>query len=102
MCDLQTWPRPCGSSSVWVNWEWAFYPPRLDSARIGPAGGSSTTCHPSIQLQLPGASASSPPRITKTDDEPTLFTSVGNSADSPALLLRPSPATGHDADMFDV
>jgi hypothetical protein len=32
----------------------------------------------------------------------TLFTSVGNSADSPEPLLRPSPATGRDADMLDV
>jgi hypothetical protein len=32
----------------------------------------------------------------------TSFMSVGNSADSPAPLLRPSPATGHEADMRDV
>jgi hypothetical protein len=31
-----------------------------------------------------------------------LLTLVGNSADSPEPLLRPSPATGHDADMLDV
>ena len=29
----------------------------------------------------------------------TSFTSVGNSADSPALILKPSPATGHDPDI---
>jgi hypothetical protein len=32
----------------------------------------------------------------------TSFTLVGNSADSPAPLLRPSPTTGHDAEMLDV
>jgi hypothetical protein len=41
-------------------------------------------------------------RITKTDDEPTPFTLVGNSADSPEPLLRPSPTTGHDAEILDV
>jgi predicted dehydrogenase len=30
------------------------------------------------------------------------FTSVGNCPDSPQPILRPSPATGHDADMLDV
>jgi hypothetical protein len=40
--------------------------------------------------------------FTKNDEEPTLFTSVGNSADSPEPLLRPSPATGRDADMLEV
>jgi hypothetical protein len=30
------------------------------------------------------------------------MTPVGHSADSPAPLLTPSPATGHDADMSDV
>jgi hypothetical protein len=29
----------------------------------------------------------------------TSWTPVGHSADSPALILRPSPATGHDADI---
>ncbi len=42
--------------------ERAFCPPRLGSARNGSAGGSSDTCYPSIPLQLPGASASSPPQ----------------------------------------
>jgi probable HAF family extracellular repeat protein len=32
----------------------------------------------------------------------TPFTLVGNSADSPAPPLRPSPATGHAAEMLDV
>jgi hypothetical protein len=32
----------------------------------------------------------------------TFFTLVGNSADSPAPLLRPSPATSHDAEMGEV
>jgi hypothetical protein len=32
----------------------------------------------------------------------TSFTSVGSEADSPELLLRPSPATGHAAEMLDV
>jgi hypothetical protein len=32
----------------------------------------------------------------------TSFTSVGNSADSPQPLLKPSPATGHHAEMLDV
>jgi hypothetical protein len=32
----------------------------------------------------------------------TSLTSVGNSADLPARLLKPSPATGHDADTRDV
>ena len=30
------------------------------------------------------------------------FTPVGNCPDSPELLLRPSPATGHDAEMRGV
>ena len=30
------------------------------------------------------------------------FTPVGNSADSPALFLRLSPATGHAAEILDV
>jgi hypothetical protein len=36
------------------------------------------------------------------DDDPTSFTAVGHAADSPAPLLRPSAATGQDADMRDV
>jgi hypothetical protein len=32
----------------------------------------------------------------------TSFTSVGSSADSPELLLRPSPATDHDAEKLEV
>jgi hypothetical protein len=32
----------------------------------------------------------------------TPLTSVGNSADSPEPILRPSPATGPEADMLDV
>ena len=36
-------------------------------------------------------------RFTKSDEEPTSFTSAGSSADSPALPLGPSPATGHEA-----
>jgi hypothetical protein len=31
----------------------------------------------------------------------TWCTSVGNSADSPEPILRPSPATGHDAEILD-
>jgi hypothetical protein len=31
----------------------------------------------------------------------TSFTSVGSSADSPELLLRPSPATDHDAEKLE-
>jgi hypothetical protein len=32
----------------------------------------------------------------------TSSTLVGNSTDSPELVLRPSLATGHDADILDV
>jgi hypothetical protein len=32
----------------------------------------------------------------------TSFTSVGNLADSPEPLLRPSPTTGYDAEMLEV
>jgi len=32
----------------------------------------------------------------------TSLTLAGHGADSPAPLLRPSPATGHEADMLDV
>jgi hypothetical protein len=32
----------------------------------------------------------------------TSLTSVGSEADSPAPLLRPSPATGHDAEKLEV
>jgi hypothetical protein len=42
------------------------------------------------------------PRITKNDDDPTSLTFVGNSATSPKPILRPSPATGRDAEMLDV
>jgi hypothetical protein len=42
----QTGPEDHGSSSLLVNTEGAFYPPRLGSARSGPAGGSSGTCYP--------------------------------------------------------
>jgi hypothetical protein len=31
----------------------------------------------------------------------TSFTLVGNSAGLPAPILRPSPATGHDADILE-
>ena len=82
--------------------ERVFCPPRLGSARNRPAGGSSDTCYPSIPLQRPGASASSPPRVTKSDDDPTSFTSVGSLADSPEPPLRPSPATRHAAEILDV
>jgi hypothetical protein len=40
--------------------------------------------------------------FTKIGQEPTSFTSVGSSADSPAPLLRPSPATDQDAEKLDV
>jgi hypothetical protein len=40
-------------------------------------------------------------QCTKTDDEPTSFTSVGNSADSREPLLRWSLATGHAADILE-
>jgi DNA invertase Pin-like site-specific DNA recombinase len=43
---------PFGSSSLLVNTEGAFYPPRMESARRGPAGGSSGTCYPAISLQV--------------------------------------------------
>jgi hypothetical protein len=54
-----------GSSSFLVNTAWAFYPPCWGSARSGPAGSSSGPCDPSIPLQRPGASASSPPASPK-------------------------------------
>jgi hypothetical protein len=56
-----TWPRPPGSSSVLVNTKGSSARHALGSARIRPAGGSSNTFYPSIPLQWPGASASSPP-----------------------------------------
>jgi hypothetical protein len=31
----------------------------------------------------------------------TSLTLVGNSADSPEAIRRPSPATGHEAEMLD-
>jgi len=37
-----------------------------------------------------------------TNSVKTSLTSVGSSADSPEPFLRPSPATGHDAEMLDV
>jgi hypothetical protein len=33
---------------------------------------------------------------------PTSYTLVGNAADSLEPILRPSPATGHDADILEV
>jgi hypothetical protein len=65
-----------GSSSLLVNTEWAFDPPRLGLGQSGPAGGSSGTCYPSTPLQLSGASASSPPCITKSDDDPGNYDEV--------------------------
>ena len=38
--------------------------------------------------------------FTKYDEEPTSFTLVGNSADSPAPNLRLPPAAGHGADIL--
>jgi hypothetical protein len=32
----------------------------------------------------------------------TSLTLVGNSADSPEPILRPSPTTGHDAEILDL
>jgi hypothetical protein len=40
--------------------------------------------------------------LTKNDGEPTSFTLVGNSADSPVPLLRPSPATDDHVEILDV
>jgi hypothetical protein len=45
---------------------------------------------------------SRPTRLTKNDDEPTSFTPVGISAGSPEPSLRPSPATGHNAEILGV
>jgi hypothetical protein len=77
MRPFSTAVKDVGSSSLLVNTEGAFYPPRMESARSGPAGGSSGTCYPAIPLQLPGASASSHPCITKSDEEPQCSDSVG-------------------------
>jgi hypothetical protein len=41
-------------------------------------------------------------RRALTNRVTTSFTLVGNSADSPEPLLRPSPATGHDVDMLEI
>ena len=38
--------------------------------------------------------------LTKSADDPTSFTPVGNSADSPELILRPLLVTGHDAELL--
>ena len=40
--------------------------------------------------------------VAKSDDEPTSFTPVGNSADSPEPVLRSSPAISHEAEISDV
>jgi hypothetical protein len=40
--------------------------------------------------------------LTKNDEEPTSFTPVRNEADSPQPILRPSPVTGLDPNIFDV
>jgi hypothetical protein len=47
------------------------------------------------------AISATPLHLTKTDDDPTSLTSVGSLADSPAPPLRPSPATGHAAEILD-
>src|SRR5262245_57591433 len=39
--------------------------------------------------------------LTKSDNEPTSVTPMGNSADSPNPLLRPLPAMSHDAAILD-
>ena len=39
--------------------------------------------------------------LHSTHMPPTSFTLVGNSGDSPAPLLRPSPATGHVAEILN-
>jgi hypothetical protein len=95
---LQTTSQFPGSSSVLVNTEWAFYPPGLGLARSGPAGGSPDTCYPSIPLQLPGTSASSPSCITKSDDDPVSFPLVRNEADCIRYIwnmFRIRVITGH-------
>jgi hypothetical protein len=40
--------------------------------------------------------------VNATNMATTPFTLVGNSADSSKPLLRPSPATGHEAEILDV
>jgi hypothetical protein len=44
-----------------------------------------------------GRRAAVPPNMATTS-----LTPVGNSADSPAAIQRPSPATGHEAEMLEV
>jgi hypothetical protein len=41
-------------------------------------------------------------RLTPPNMARTSLTSVGSEADSPVPLLRPSPATGHAAEILDV
>ena len=82
-------PKHPGSSSVLVNREWAFCPPRLGSARMGPAGGSSNTCDPSIPLQLPGALASSPPASPKVTMTRRVLARFAVSSCTTCLLADP-------------
>lgn len=39
--------------------------------------------------------------LTKNHDAPTSVTPPGNCPDSPEPILRPSPATGHEAEMLE-
>jgi hypothetical protein len=66
-------------------------PPLRNNAVVPPLLRTGTWCETSKR-----------PRITKSAQEPTSFTSVGSSADSLELLLRWSLATGHAAEILDV
>jgi hypothetical protein len=50
-----------------------------------------------VMLPCPDHTTLSRPHMAKTS-----FTSVGSLADSPEPPLRPSPATGHAAEILDV
>jgi hypothetical protein len=70
----------------------------------GPVDGvlSAQTAPALSVYQNDRACLSSARQIRSPDMAMTSFALVGNSADSPESILRPSPATDHDAEKLEV
>jgi hypothetical protein len=81
---MHTWPRPPGSSSLLIKY--------IRETGLRTQTASDPICEIEDSLLA----------LTKTDEEPTPFTLVGHAADSPEPPLRPSPVTGHAAEIPDV
>jgi hypothetical protein len=84
--------------------DWIVRSPHSESPFPDSFSSKVVNFYPATRMYSPvGGWFTSPSNhVTKSDDDPTSFTLVGSSADSPELLLRPSPATGHDAEILEV